>query len=107
MLVKGCNLAVICSSYIRGGVEACFPPMRRIAALAWFATALCGLTLGGNLSAATVPAGFTETVVSGPWTNAVGVAFEANGRSDVGKGSGQVWVKGPGDATYRLGLDMP
>ena len=105
-LVKGCNLAVICASYLRGGVEACVLPMRRVAALAWFATAVWGLTSGGNLSAATVPAGFTETVVSGPWTNAVGVAFEANGRMYVWEGTGQVWFKDSGDANYTLLLDI-
>ena len=106
MLRKGHNLPVICASYLRGGVEACILRMRRVAALAWFATAACGLILGGNLSAATVPPGFTETVISGPWTNAVGVAFEDNGRMYVWEGSGQLWFKDPGDANYTLLLDI-
>ena len=68
--------------------------------LAW------ALTVGGNLPAALVPPGFTETVISGPWTNAVGIAFEDNGRMYVWEGSGQLWFKDPGDANYTLLLDI-
>ena len=53
-----------------------------------------------------MPPGFTETVISGPWTNAVGVAFENNGRMYVWEGTGQVWFKDPGDANYTLLLDI-
>ena len=62
--------------------------------------------LSGNLFGATVPPGFTETVISGPWTNAVGVAFEPNGRMYVWEGTGQVWFKDPGDPGYTLLLDI-
>ena len=53
-----------------------------------------------------MPPGFTETTISGPWTNAVGVAFEANGRMYVWEGTGQVWFKDTGDANYTLLLDI-
>ena len=55
-----------------------------------------GVALGGSVLAATVPPGFTETIISGPSTNAVGVAFEANGRMYVWEGTGQVWFKDTG-----------
>jgi len=79
--------------------------MRRLIAIAWLVAAAWGLP-GGNLSAATVPPGFTETVIPGPWTNAVGVAFENNGRMYVWEGSGQIWFKDLGDANYTLLLDI-
>ena len=53
-----------------------------------------------------MPPGFTETVISGPWTNAVGVAFEDNGRMYVWEGTGQVWFKDTGDTNYTLLLDI-
>ena len=106
MLRKGLHLLVICASRLSEGVEACIPRMRRVTAIAWFAAAAWGLIVEGNLSAATVPPGFTETIISGPWTNAVGVAFENNGRMYVWEGTGQVWFKDPGDANYTLLLDI-
>src|SRR6266487_2161135 len=60
----------------------------------------------GELSAATVPAGFTETEVAGPWSDAVGTAFEDNGRTYVWERTGQVWFKDPGAASFSLLVDI-
>ena len=79
MLRKALYLFVIGARGIRGAVGASALRMRRVTMIARLAVVASGLVLGGNLLAATVPPGFTETIVSGPWTNAVGVAFEANG----------------------------
>ena len=106
MLRKSLYSLVICASSLKGAVEACTLQMRRVTAVARLAVVASGLILGGNLLAATVPPGFTETIVSGPWTNAVGVAFETNGRMYVWEGTGQVWFKDPGDANYTLLLDI-
>src|SRR5215471_5960943 len=106
MLRKALHRLLLCMSYLKPGREACSLRMRPVIVLAWFAVTAWGLILGGNLPAATVPAGFTETVISGPWTNAVGIAFEANGRMYVWEGTGQLWFKDPGDANYTLLLDI-
>ena len=104
MLRKGLHLVI--SAGPLGRVEACIARMRRVTAIAWLAAVALGLISGGNLFAANVPPGFTETVISGPWTNAVGVAFENTGRMYVWEGTGQVWFKDPGDANYTLLLDI-
>src|SRR6266498_83315 len=80
--------------------------MRRVTAIAGAAVLAWGLIFGDGLFAATVPPGFTETVISGPWANAVGIAFEDNGRMYVWEGTGQIWFKDPGDANYTLLLDI-
>ena len=54
--------------------------MRRLSAIAGLVVLAWGLPLGRNVFPASVPAGFNETVISGPWTNAVGSAFESNAR---------------------------
>src|ERR1041385_4939522 len=63
-----------------------------------------------TLSAANVPAGFTETLVSGPgggsWSGAVGVSFESNGRMYVWERAGRVWFKDSADSTFSLLLDI-
>ena len=71
--------------------------MRRVTAIALFAAAAWGLIVEGNLSAATVPPGFTESVFSGPWPDAVGITFENNGRMYVWERTGRLWFKDPGD----------
>jgi hypothetical protein len=45
----------------------------------------CGLDCcrGGNLSAPTATPGFTQTTISEPWPDSVGMAFENNGRTCV------------------------
>ena len=58
--------------------------MSRLRAIAGLAVLAWGLLLGRNLFPARVPAGFKETVISGPWINAVGSAFESNGRMSYG-----------------------
>ena len=80
--------------------------MRRVTAIACFAAAACGLIVKGNLSAATVPPGFTETVLSGPWPDAVGITFENNGRVYVWERTGRLWFKDPGDPSPSLLLDI-
>src|SRR6266481_4695642 len=106
MLRKGLHLLVICASHLNGGVEAWIPRMRRVTAIACFAAAACGLIVKGNLSAATVPPGFTETVLSGPWPDAVGIAFENNGRMYVWERTGRLWFKDPSDNSPSLLLDI-
>jgi hypothetical protein len=58
--------------------------MSRLRAIAGLAVLAWGLLLGRNHFPARVPAGFNETVISGPWINAVGSAFESNGRMSYG-----------------------
>src|SRR6185436_16043501 len=60
--------------------EACIRQRRWIATLASLAVVACWLALGAPATAATVPSGFTETPVTGPWDDAVGITFETNGR---------------------------
>src|SRR6266446_2997720 len=76
--------------------------LRRAAAIAWFVAAAWGLIVGSNLSAATVPPGFTESAISGPWPDAVGLTFESNGRMYVWERTGRVWIKDPGDTPTLL-----
>jgi hypothetical protein len=58
--------------------------MSRLSAIAGLAVLALGFLLGRNLFPARVPVGFNETVISGPWINAVGSAFESNGRMSYG-----------------------
>ena len=106
MLRKVLYLFVIWARGVKGTVGASTLRMRQVSTFVRLAVVAWGLVLGGNLLAATVPPGFTETTISGPWTNAVGVAFETNGRMYVWEGTGQVWFKDPGDANYTLLLDI-
>ena len=69
---------VLCASRIVGRVKTSDLRMGQVNAFAASAVLAWTLIFGGNLSAATVPFGFTETVISGLWTNAVGTAFENN-----------------------------
>ena len=61
-------------------------------------------------SAATLPAGFTETIIPGPsggaWSEVVGLTFENNGRMYVWERTGQVWFKDTNDASFSLLLDI-
>ena len=52
---------------------------------------LCLSSLSGGASAA-LPAGFTKTLVAGPWDQPVGVTFDANGRMYVWERPGRVWI---------------
>src|SRR6185369_11404121 len=60
--------------------------------------------------AATVPPGFAETTIPGPsagnWDEAVGLAFEDNGRMYVWERSGRVWFKDPTDGSFTKLLDI-
>ena len=106
MLRKALYLFVIWTPGVKGTVGASTLRMRQVSTFVRLAVVAWGLVLGGNLLAATVPPGFTETTISGPWTNAVGVAFEANGRMYVWEGTGEVSFKDTGDANYTLLLDI-
>jgi glucose/arabinose dehydrogenase/chitodextrinase len=59
---------------------------------------------------ATLPAGFAESVVSGPanggWNEAVGLSFSPSGRMFVWERAGKVWFKDPADASFTLLLDI-
>src|ERR1043166_5857771 len=74
----------------------------------WWALGGCGLLWTGmsGVWAATVPAGFTETLITGPWADAVGTAFENNGRMYVWERTGKIWFKDVGDSTFSLLLDI-
>jgi len=70
----------MCTSPCKPERQAFIPGMNRLSAIAGSAVLAWGLLLGGNFFPATVPPEFTETEISGPWTNALGIAFESNGR---------------------------
>jgi hypothetical protein len=95
MLRKGLYLLVTCT-----------PRIRRVTAFGCLAVVTLGLIVDGNLSAATVPPGFTQITVSGPWADAVGITFEDNGRMYVWERTGKVWFKDPGDPLPSLLLDI-
>src|SRR5437870_8306940 len=99
MAKKSLHLLVICANQLRGGVEARILRMRRAATIACFVFVGWGLILESNLSAATVPAGFTESPIPGPWTDSVGLTFESNGRMYVWERTGRVWFKDPSDSS--------
>ena len=107
MLRKGLHRLVVCASDFFGGMLACILQMRPVIAIACFVAATLGLIVEGNLSAATVPPGFTETIISGPWTDAVGIAFETNGRMYVWERTGKVWFKDPSDLIIAVLLGHP
>lgn len=80
--------------------------MRRVTAIAcFFAFVWCFIPESG-LSAAAVPPGFSESPISGPWSDAVGMAFEENGRMYVWERTGRVWFKDPSDTSPSLLLDI-
>jgi hypothetical protein len=106
MLRQTFHRLVICASRPRGEDEVLIPRMRWIAAFECFLILACCLVLLGGLRAATVPAGFTETPVSGPWSDAVGLTFESNGRMYVWERTGRVWFKDPTDSSPSLLLDI-
>src|ERR1700730_9181996 len=76
MLSKTFHFLAIGANHGMRAVEACILRMRRVSAIACFLFGVWGLVLGSNLSAATVPAGFTESPIAGPWNDAVGLTFE-------------------------------
>ena len=106
MLRKGLHLLVTCAIRPLGAVLACIPRMRRVTAFGCVAAVTLGLIVEGNLSAATVPPGFTQTVISGPWPDAVGITFENNGRMYVWERTGRLWFKDPSDNSPSLLLDI-
>src|SRR5438034_4549256 len=93
-----------------GPVVICLTPPRRFLARRFLAIASFfvagGLTLADNTWAATVPAGFTESPVSGPWGDAVGITFESNGRKYVWERTGKVWFQDPSDSSPSLMLNI-
>ncbi|PYL00607.1 MAG: hypothetical protein DME19_04520 [Verrucomicrobia bacterium] len=64
----------------------------------------------GRVSAATLPAGFSETIINGPaganWNECVGITFEDNGRMYVWERAGKVWIKEYGASNWSLLLDI-
>ena len=63
-----------------------------------------------DLSAATVPPGFAETIIPGPsggsWNSAVGITFDVTGRMFVWERDGVVWFKDPADASFTQLLNI-
>ena len=103
---KGPHSLNICASHLGRLTEALIPRMGRTTAILWLVAAGCWLILGGGVKAATVPPGFTETPISGPWSDAVGISFETNGRMWVWERTGKVWFKDPSDSSPSLLLDI-
>ncbi len=68
----------------------------------------CPLLIGPAMRAATMPAGFSETVIpsGGTWTEAVGLAFGNTGRMYVWERGGRVWIKDAGETSASLLLDI-
>src|SRR5436190_8539251 len=64
------------------------------------------LALATGLFGASVPPGFTESSVSGPWSDAVGTTFESNGRLYVWERTGLVWFKDTADPSPTLLLNI-
>ena len=106
MLRKSVHILEICASHLRGPIEAFMPRMGRATATAWLVAAGCCLILAGGLRGSTVPPGFTESAVSGPWSDAVGISFESNGRMYVWERTGRVWFQDPGDGSPSLLLNI-
>ncbi len=72
---------------------------------------LCQTLMGGfSLFGASVPAGFSETVIASPsggnWNEAIGLTFENNGRMYVWERAGRVWFKDVSDSGFSLLLDI-
>src|SRR5438105_3193559 len=90
----------------------CKPPnigvlhLRKIVASFFFLLSLFGGECVTNVLAATVPAGFAESSVAGPWSDAVGVSFESNGRMYVWERTGKVWFEDTTDSAPSLLLDI-
>lgn len=74
--------------------------------------ALCALVWlnASETSAATLPAGFSETVIPGPlsggWGEAVGMLFEDTGRMYVWERAGRVWFKETNSSTFTTLIDI-
>src|SRR5882762_7147311 len=106
----GMNLAIRCYT-ISAFCGWLLKPKRAFAAKA-LAFAFCGLLFGATNSilAATLPPGFSETVIPAPgggtWNGVVGVSFESNGRMYAWERIGRLWLKDPGDASFTLLLDI-
>ena len=75
---------------------------------------VAAFVLGGaglNIAdAATVPSGFSETIIPGPsagnWTKPVGATFDATGRMFVWEIGGDVWVKGTAATNFTRLLSL-
>ena len=85
------------------------PRAGRVFLAVFTASLLAALTF--HVQAASVPAGFTETLVSGPgtggaWNEAVGVTFDPGGRMFVWERAGRIWFKDPADASFTQLLNI-
>src|SRR4051812_27232156 len=72
---------------------------------------VCFLAIKFNSAlAANLPAGFTETIISGPveggWREAVGMTFDTNGRMYVWERGGKVWIQDTNDASASILIDI-
>ena len=74
--------------------------------------ALCclGVVAPRIVQSATLPPGFTETVIPGPiagsWNEAVGITFDPTGRTFVWERAGRVWMKDAGATNFTQLLDI-
>src|SRR4051812_14300231 len=71
-----------------------------------FAVFVCAAIAPFWCEAASLPSGFAETQVTGPFQEAVGVVFEPNGRIYVWERLGRVWFRDVGDPNFTLLLDI-
>ena len=86
---------------------------RFVASTAWLPL-LCLLRSAalqsGSGFAATLPAGFTETILNGPaganWNECVGMTFDDSGRMYVWERAGRVWIQEYGASSWSLLIDI-
>lgn len=79
---------------------------RLVVVLRYFSVIACCIISAIRLDGATVPDGFTETFVSGPWNDAVGLTFENNGRMYVWERTGKIWTKDRADSSPTLLINI-
>src|SRR6476620_341680 len=87
-------------------VSAFYRRLRWIAMVACFVATILSIAGVRTIAAASVPSGFSETPVSGTWSDAVGITFEPNGRMWVWERTGKIWIKDPSDSSPLLLLDI-
>jgi PKD repeat protein len=103
---KKLQLLLLCANKFWRAGKAFAPQWQLATGIVWVATLTWLLVAQGNLSAASVPLGFTESPVPGPWSDAVGTAFETNGRMYVWERTGKVWFQDPGETSPTLLLNI-
>src|SRR5438045_388255 len=99
------NRFVVGGTRLRSRSESMLPRISK-GLTSWIVAAASSLMFLGSVAASTVPAGFTESTISGPWGDAVGINFESNGRMYVWERTGFVWFQDPTDTSPTLLLNI-